>query len=468
MTRLIFIFISALLFAGCAVHPDYREPRLKIADQWHSTLDEKEERLRLENWWSQFDDATLDSLQSAAQANNPSLAIAVANIEAARANLDSVSGRIYPTLDGNAQASERQSGNAGGSGRIESQSVGLDAAWELNLFGAVTFAKRSQVAQVNAKTFDWHQARVSLAAEVATQYVQYRACEMSLNILQQARQSQQETARVTNIAADAGFRAPADAALANANASSSASNVIAQQATCDLIVKSLTTLSQLQEPEVRALLSMNTGMPKAHAFKIEAMPANLIKQRPDILAKERTLASASAEIGVAKAALYPSITLNGSIGYQRTVFNNIAFNTQTWSFGPSIDLPIFDGGQRKAQVKLNIANFNLAMADFKQTVNNAIQEVEQNLVQLDAANQRIALEAEAVGALKQFFKASEINWQAGGLDLLALEEARRQYINAENNLITQQRDRVLFWIALFKAFGGDWQTNAYQQQNESS
>lgn len=468
MTRIIIIFVSALLLAGCAIHPNYREPTLKVPTQWYTTIAAEEERQRLQNWWSQFDDATLDALQSAAQANNPNIAIAVANIEAARANLASIAGRIYPRLDGNAQSSERQSGNAGGSGRIESQSASLDASWELNLFGAVTFAKRSAVAQIESKKLDWHQARISLAAEVATQYVQYRACELSLDILKQAQQSQSETARVTKIAADAGFRAPADAALASANANTSQSNVIAQQANCDLLVKALVTLSQLSEPALRELLTRNTGIPQTKGFAVDQLPANLIKQRPDILAKERALAATSAEIGVAKAALYPSITLNGSIGYQRTVFNNFSFNTQTWSFGPSLNLPLFDGGQRRAQVKLNIANFNLAMADFKQTVNNAIQEVEQNLVQLDAANQRVALEAKAVAALKQFFKASEINWQAGGLDLLALEDARRQYINAENNLITQQRDRVLFWIALFKAFGGDWQAHESQQQDKNS
>lgn len=464
--------VFTCLISGCTVHPDYTKPNLKTPEKWYGPIPHNNQVSDLNAWWMQFSDTTLTALQNAAQKNNPSLDIALANLQASRANLSKITGRLYPSLDGRGLINESKSGNAGGSGRIESQSVSLDASWELNLFGAVTFAKRSSIAQVDAKTLDWHQARVSLAAEVATQYVQYRACAQTLAMRNQANTSQQETARISKISADAGFSAPADAALANANATSSQSTLIAQQTTCELVVKALTTLTQLPEPEVIALLQLSNDIPKPQGFAINQLPANLIKQRPDILSKERNLAAASAEIGIAKAALYPSITLNGSIGYQRTVFNGIGFNTQTWSFGPALNIPIFDGGQRRADVKVNEANFSLAMAEFKQTVQNAIQEVEETLVQLDGANKRVQLEAQAATNFKQFFDASMINWKSGGLDLLSLEEARRQYINAQESLITQQRDRVLYWIALYKAFGGDWQsqtvpTTAINLDNES-
>lgn len=462
------VLTFSFLTACSSIHQDYTKPTVSIAKQWYAPLPHQGELSKLNDWWQQFDDAGLNTLLTAAQKNNPSMAIALANIKLSRANLSQVSGQLFPRLDGKAQSSKQKSGNAGGSGNIETKSINLDASWELDLFGKVAFSKKSAAAQLSAKEYDWHQARVSLAAEVATQYVQYRACQMTLDTRAQAATSQQETARITKISSDAGFSAPADAALASANAISSESLLIAQKTTCGLIVKSLTTLSQLTEPEVVAILAVEVGIPNPIGFSIESLPANLIKQRPDIIAKERTLAAASADIGVAKAALYPSITLNGSIGYQRTVFNDFKIKTNTWGFGPSINLPIFDGGQRRAQIRANKAAFKLALADYKQTIANAVQEVEQNLLQLDAANKRHNLESKSVQQFHAFFKASKINWESGGLDLLALEESRRQYINAQNSLITQKRDRVQYWIALYKAYGGDWQSQVEQIKGASN
>lgn len=450
---------------ACVIHPPYQEPDIGLAEKWHSPLPHQGDVNALTQWWSQFNDPVLDLLLLAAQQDNPTLEIAVANIQIARANLQGANGQRWPSLAANGSAAQRKSGNAGGSGNIETESVSLDAQWEPDLFGGIQFSRNSADASAQAQQFNWHQARISLAAEVAASYVRYRACELAVRTLQEATNSQQETARITKVSADVGFTAPADARLALASAKTSESRLIGQQAQCALEIKSLVTLTNLPEEKLQTTLAQTTKIPQPSLFLVNQLPAALLKQRPDLLAAERRLAAASADIGVAKAQLYPSITLNGSIGYQRTVFNGNAFKTETWSFGPSINLPIFDGGQLKSQVNVAQANFNLQLQQYKDAVRNAVQEVEQALVNLDAAKRQVAIEQAAVEAYQDNFNAAQINWRAGGLDLLALEDARRQMINAQTSLITQQQNHVLYWIALYKAFGGDWQI-AQAKQNE--
>lgn len=452
------------IVTACTVHPDYIKPNLDSPEAWQTNIPHGGNVDNLNDWWAQFNDPTLIKLLAASQLNNPSLDKAVASIQLSRANLKSAKAQAKPSIGGVVSADERKSGNAGGSGTIESRSARIDAGWELDLFGRVGFGNDAAQARVDADTLAWHEARVSLAAEVATNYVNYRACVLTVNTLKKALVSKKETARITQISADAGFTAPADALLANASAGTSYSAVVGQQAACDLSVKTLVALTNLPEEAVRLSLSENIGLPTPAQFDVESLPANLIRQRPDLVADERRLMAANADIGLAKTALYPSISLNGSIGYQSTVFNGISFKTNTWSFGPTLNLPIFDGGRNKAQVKVAEANFNTALATYKQDVRNAIKEVEVALVNLNSATKRAEIESQSNTQYVDYFKAAELNWQSGGLDLLALEDARRQMINAQTSLITQQQNRVLYWIALYKAFGGDWQSEDNTQE----
>lgn len=448
-----------LIITACTIHPSYQKPALVMPPAWQAKLPHKGDVNHLQDWWAQFNDPALSKLLTASQLDNPTLDRAVASIQASRANLQSAKGQALPTLGGVLAVDERKSGNAGGSGTIESEQARLDASWELDLFGRAGFAKGAAKARVEAEQLTWHAARVSLAAEVATNYVSYRACALTADTLEQAYYSKKETARITKISADAGFTAPADALLASASAGASESALNGQRAQCDLTIKTLVSLTNLPESALRIALEAAHGIPEPTQLNVDTLPANLLLQRPDLIADERNLAAASADIGLAKSDLYPSITLNGSIGYQRTVFNGVSFKTNTWSFGPTLNLPIFDGGRTKAQVKVAEANFNLALATYKQDVRNAVQEVEQALVNLASATERVNIETTSNMQYADYFKAAEINWRSGGLDLLSLEDARRQMINAQTSLITQQQNRVLHWIALYKAFGGDWQSN---------
>lgn len=448
-----------LSLTGCSVIDDYIRPKPATAKQWQAPLPHGGSVASLKDWWGQFNDPVLDKLLAESQKESPSLEIALANIRVARANVLSARAQGIPDLNSTGSMTKSKGGGGGAfpSSTIEIDSVSLDASWEVDLFGKVKAAKQAAKAQLEAKKIAWHDARLSLAAEVANNYVNYRACQASVQALKQAYDSRSETARLTGISANAGFSAPSDLALAEAATRASESTLDGQQAECDGLVKALVELTNLPEPELRNLLAKGHGMPEPAMFDVNAMPANLLTRRPDLAVDERNLAEASANIGVSKAQMYPSLTLTGSIGYRRTNFNGAVTRTDSWSYGPSLKLPIFDGGTLRADLAEARANFDSLLATYKQDVRKAVKEVEQALVNLDSATRRVQSEQASAQQYQQYFKAAEINWKSGGLDLLSLEDARRQKINAELNVITQQKNRVLQWIALYKAFGGDWQ-----------
>jgi NodT family efflux transporter outer membrane factor (OMF) lipoprotein len=254
----------------------------------------------------------------------------------------------------------------------------------------------------------------------------------------------------------AGFSAAADGSLARASLAGTRSTLINQQAQCDLLVKSLVALTGGDETDLRARLAGVSGrLPQPAGIEVPSVPAEALRQRPDLATSERELAAASAEIGAAQADRYPSLSLSGVI--------TVAAATSpltTWSFGPSLSLPLLDGGRRRAAVDSARAAYAAADADYRQKVRQAVKEVEQALVSLDSAARRTAQAEEAAREYRRYFEAAEQNWRAGGVSLLTLEEARRLALAAEIELIGLQRDRVEYWIALYKALGGGWQPGA--------
>lgn len=473
--------ISALIFAalstsGCSVFPEYKKPEIKTPESWQAKLPHDGKVNTLIDWWSQLNDPVLSQLLQTAENNSPTLDIALANIQSARASTITAEAQGLPAVTGSASATRSKGSSFSGSSATTTNSTGLntgstsiissttvgklDASWEIDLFGGIKFFKQAAEARLEAKQTDWHTARVSLAAEVATDYIDYRACQLSVAAYQKTLSSKTETSRLTHILANAGFSAPADASLAEATLRATESSLIAQQAQCDVTIKTLVALTDLSEANLRQLLENQQNLPQSVAFNIDSLPVQLISQRPDLVSNERALAAASADIGVATANRYPSLSLTGSISRSDTSAGGLSIGSNSWSFGPSISLPIFDGGKRKAQVNIAEANYNIALATYQQSVRNAVKEVEQALVNLDSADRRETTERISTEQYQQYFQAAEINWRAGGISLITLEDARRQMINAELSHITQQHDRLKYWIALYKALGGGWQANS--------
>lgn len=439
--------------------PDYRRPQLRVERAWRAPFPHGARSNRLIGWWARFDDAVLTTLQARAEQDSPSLDQAVARIDEARATLAAKRAQNRPSLTGSASYTRESDQVSVGAASPQLAESGLqggsDASWELDLFGKVRHNAQAAKARVQARIDDWNDARVSLAAEVGDDYVQYRGCEQLAEVLREQSESQEATARLTRISADAGFQASSDAALAEAAAASVRASYTDQLGQCDLLVKSLVSLTSLDEPELRKLLQARSKiLPSPPTLDVESVPADLVRQRPDVGSSERELAATSAEIGAAVADLYPSLTLSGSI----TAVSGL----QQWSIGPSLSLPIFDGGQRRANVRSARASYAYQLAAYRKVVRGAILDVEQALVRLDVARRSEGDAERAATGYRATFVATDQLRRAGGASMLDQETARRNALDAQETLISVRVTEIRQWIALYKALGGGWDAHVTQ------
>ncbi|TVT44530.1 MAG: efflux transporter outer membrane subunit [Denitromonas halophila] len=450
--------LGALTLVGCAtVGPDFRRPVVAAPVAWQAAQPHEGTPAALVDWWAQFNDPVLTGLIADADTASPTLAAAAGRIAEARAGLTVSEANRLPAVDGGVSVTRSGTERDTPVAARTTGAVAVDSAWEIDLFGRVQRSTEAAEARLAAREFEWHEARVSLAAEVASSYVNYRACRQ----LQTARAddvvSRTETDRMTGVAMDAGFTAPADGELARASLADARADLEDQRAQCEVNIKALVALVGLPEATLRERLDgRGNALPVPAAFAVDAVPLQVLSQRPDLAAAEQELAAASADIGVAEANRYPRLSLSGSISLTSVLTGGASTETLPWSIGPALSLPIFNGGARAAEVKAAEARLAQQQAAYTAAVRTAVREVEQAMVTLDSAQRREADARTAVEGYTRFVAATETHWLAGGVSLLSLEEARRSATTAQRKLITLRRDRVLDWISLYKAVGGGW------------
>ena len=447
--------MSSLGLTACAVGPTYSPPPVTNTAQWNSPLPHDGDVKALAQWWAGWNDLALVTFINAAQTNNPTLEQAAARINQARATQGIVGSTVLPTVAGDANA---QRGNSQtGLGAATTFGASLQAAWELDLFGANRRGREAADARLSARTLDWHQARVSLAADVAATYVNLRISEALAMGFERDAVSRSETARLTDLKTNAGFEAPANAALARAGAAEAHARLIAQRADVDLSVKQLVALTGLTERAVRdALPTAKALLPVSPALAIERLPASTLSQRPDLASLERELAALTADIGAAEADRYPRISLTGSVGYSLGRAMGATTDGATWGFGPSITLPIFDAGRRASNVELVKARYDEALAGYKATASRAVREVEEALTQVHAARLRKPDLAASLVGYQSFEKAAQARLAAGAGSVLELEDARRAVLAAQVGLLALEREQLIATISLYRAVGGGY------------
>lgn len=427
-----------------------------LASGWHATLPHYGSSTSLVDWWSSFKDPDLTELLRTAEANSPTLESASANIEEARATLASSRSSLLPSLTGS--GSYGRSGTQGSStsriGPTTTASGSLDASWELDIFGKTRNTVEAARQRVVEEKSDWYDARVTLAGEVADDYVQYKACRRLQNIYAVELVSQHNTIKATQVATASGLKSFSDLALVKASAATTSSSLKSQQASCEILIKSVTELAAINEDKVRDILTKSSSrIPRPARVSVDAIPANVIRQRPDVDALEKEVAASLADIRTAKADLYPSFSLSGSITASHSTATGAAF---PWSLGPAVSIPIFDGGELLAAVKSKNSTYKAAVANYRSGVLTAINDVETAMVNVDSEEREIGDAAVAAKNYRDYFNAIYANWQAGGASVLDMEEARRDLESAELTLVENQRDAVRDWIALYKAVGGGW------------
>ena len=449
--------LATTLMTGCAGLTNGPTPVEATAPaQWQAPLPHEGSITDLSQWWKGLGDPVLVSLIDAAQQVSPTIASAQSRIVQARATLIGAQSANLPQTSASLSAQRGVNSTSPTVGTALQGS--LDASWEIDLSGGNRQSANAARARLQGAQAGWHEARVSVAAEVATQYFNLRTCEELVTVLRSDTQSRRETARLTDLTAKAGFAAPATAALAAASAAESNARTVQQQAQCDSVVKALVALTALDELRLRQLLNNPVAVISPSAMpSVAVLPAALLSQRPDLYTAQRDVEAASSDLGSAHAQRYPRLTLAGSVGVLN--FTNYAGTTDlsTWSIGPvALSLPLSDSGKRVANVEAAVAKYEESASIYRGKVRQAVREVEDALLTLASTDTR---KADAVAAHSGYaiaLEATRARYTAGSASLPELEDARRSLLGAQNTLLQLELERTTAWISLYRALGGGW------------
>ena len=479
LMRSLLVVLTPLALFGCALNPPAATVDPRVPTAWQAPLPAATAGLahggtlpQLSQWWQQFNDPVLTALMDAAQAVSPSVAAAQSRIAQARLTQASATAALLPGLTAAASASRaRTQPNFPLASTVQAQ---LQTAWEIDLFGGGQRAESAAQLRLSGAQALWHDARVSVAADVAQHYFSLTVCGQQTALAMRDAASRAETARLSDLTAAAGFTAPATAALARASASEAAARLLQQQADCALQTKALVALTALPEAvlqqEIAKSASNNAGVNVSTAYlalfsianPVTSLPAETLSQRPDVFNAALDVAAASQDVGVAQAQRYPRLTLNGSVGRLNSRTGgggNTALNT--WSIGPlNLSVPVLEGGVSRANNDAASAAYDQAVVQYRSMVRQAVREVEEALVSLDSTAARQADSASAASNYRRSLIATQARYQSGLASLVELEDARRSLLGAETALITLQKERYTAWVALYRAAGGGWTPTA--------
>ncbi|MEO6319265.1 MAG: efflux transporter outer membrane subunit [Polaromonas sp.] len=416
----------------------------------------------LTQWWRQQGDPLLVELIAAAQAVSPTVATARSRIEQSRATRVAAGAALMPSLDASASVNRGRSLQSGAGAdlapSVTTMQGGLQASWEIDVFGGNRASRNAADERLAGAEAQWHDARVSVAAEVASQYYSLRSCGQLAQVTRADAASRQETARLSSLSTRAGFTAPATDALARASAFDASGRATQQIAQCELDIKALVALTGQAEPDLRQKVALAKEAPVQTAMvSIASVPADALAQRPDVFSAARDVAAASDDVGSADAQRYPRLSLGGAIGALNFRSSGVSADLTTWSIGPlALSLPLFDGGRRAANLQAAQARYDEAAALYRARVRQAVREVEQALVSLQSTAAREGDAQTAVAGYRAAFTGTEARYRSGLASLVELEDARRSLLAADITRVSLQRERLSAWVALYRAMGGGW------------
>ncbi|MCB5206990.1 efflux transporter outer membrane subunit [Methylovorus mays] len=452
--------LVACTVTGCQgwpmVGPDYQKPKAVTADVWQVQTPNRSHQQ--EDWWRQFNDEVLLEIITAAERNSATVADAYKNIASARANLVAARAMGFDGLSATPSITRKAFSFGGDPTLLTQQQISFDTSWEIDLFGGLRRERESSLADYDAKRNLLQDARLSVASESAKAYNDYRFCQQKVRLYERYLESKTRSAELTASATAHGFKSDSDNALAQATQAQAASDLNDQQMQCELQIKAMVALTGIAEPQLRERLApRDFTVLQPGTFDVPSVPAALLEQRPDLLAAERDLASASAEVGVKEANRYPKITLSGNITPVRFINSGTTSNAVTWSIGPTIDLPLFDMGQRKANVAAAWESLRAADSNYRSKARNAIKEVEQKLLTLQSYNARQPSLEQAANNYMQALDAISQRYEAGFDNAIDLETTRRNALEADYALTQLNQNRITTLIELYIAIGGGWQ-----------
>jgi NodT family efflux transporter outer membrane factor (OMF) lipoprotein len=463
--------LSILLFlSGCsALGPDFLKPEAKVTTDWltDGSVFSKDKAFQ-EKWWETFNDPVLNSLIEQAYQQNLSLQVAGLKIMEARAQLGISKGNRYPQSQQISGAtsdigiSENSPNfNPGVDDSYTNHQVGFDAAWELDFWGRFRRAIESSESSLAVTEADYDDALVILTAEVARTYVIIRTLEERLALVKSNITFQSESLRIAQIRFDNGATTELDVQQATSNLADTQALEPSLIRSLRQATNGLSVLLGMPPSDLSGILKSG-HIPRASEAVTTGVPSDLLRRRPDVRLAEQFAASQSALIGVAKADLYPSFSLTGSIGYQASNTGssegNDIFNSESLFFsgGPSFRWNIFNYGQIKNNVRIQDARFQQSLVNYQNTVLTAYQEVEDAMVAYSQAQQETKFRAISAGAALRAVEIAKIQYREGSVDFQRVIDSERFLVSQQDQWTQARGDIALNLIAMYKALGGGW------------
>ncbi len=404
------------------------------------------------DWWMRYGDPALNALQDRAQSGNPDLAQSAARLRAAQAAVGGARAPLLPQLGISASSQRAQA--TPGAGPVNSQSLGASASWEIDLWGRVAGMVDAAQANAQASSADLAAARLSLQALVAQSYFALRTAEAQQQMLQATLAAYDESRTLTRNRVQAGVASPSDADQAESQYQSTRAQWLEAQATRAQWEHALAAL--LGEAPASFALAPSAQLPAPPAVPL-ALPAELLQRRPDIAAAQLNVAAANAQLGVARSAFFPALTLSASAGYRASSFASlISAPNLVWSLGPQLALALFDNGARTAAVEGAMANVDLAAAIYRGVVITALQEVEDALSTGAFVQQQAQAQQLAVAAAQRALAVAQNQYRAGIVGYLNVLSAQASLLAGQRSLIELQRQQLVAVNTLLKNLGGGW------------
>ena len=453
---------------GCLVGPDYQPPQAPVAAGW--TGSETTPALPvsaisvqdLAHWWTTFNDPALTSLVERAVQYNLDLKQSEARVQQARASRNIAVAGFGPTVNAGGTYVRSASGveTANGSKNLTSNlyRTGLDASWELDIFGRTRRNVEAAEADLQASVEDRRDVLVTLVAEVALNYIDLRSFQQQIVIAQENLKAQRHTAEITRQRFQAGFVGALDVANAEAQVATTSSQIPSLEAFARQAIYALSILLGREPAALLAELRPAAAIPAGPPPVPVGIPADLLRRRPDIRRAEAQVHSATALIGVATADLFPTFAISGSAGFQSNQFSSwVDWVNRFWSFGPSANWPVFASGAIRANIELQKAVQEQSLIAFQQTVLTALQDVENALIASTKEDRRRAALTQAVRANRQAVKYATQLYTQGQVDFLNVLDSQRSLYVSEESLAQSTHDISTDLVALYKALGGGWE-----------
>lgn len=458
------LFSCALLLAGCTVGPKYHRPAISAPSTYRGETavqasSASVESLGNEKWWIVFQDPVLQQLIRTALKQNYDVQIAATRVLQAQAELGITRSNQFPIVSAGADIfteGNPKTSSAFPAYKVNAGEADLSVIWNLDFWGK--YRRETEAARANVLASEWGRRAVltTVVSSVATAYFQLRELDLTLEISQKTLASRQDSLRLTNVLAQHGSASKLDV--------SQGEQLVYAAATAIPQIQSQITQ---QENALSVLLGQNpTAIPRGLAITDEpilpvipvGLPSQLLERRPDILEAEETLVSANAEIGVAKAALFPSIALTGTAGLESYALKDLfTSNARAWNAAASLTQPVFQAGALRAGMRLVEAQEQQMLLSYKQTIIDAFQQVSDALVAYQKDGEFLQQQQSLTAAAEESDRLSNVLYHHGGASYLQVLTSETNYFAAQLNLAQAQLNQRLALVQLYSALGGGWQ-----------